>query len=685
MNPTIPQCSGICAALVALVCGLWGCGSGAKTPIADASRSSVDALGPSVEASGPGVEVGVDGGAIDAPMCPASCDDKNDCTTDSCDPNTFQCVHSAVADGQSCEDGSPCTINDICQGGLCYSGPNRTCTATDQCHEAGDCSPRTGECSNPNSQNGKSCDDGLKCTTGDQCQAGVCQGQPFCPSFATCDPTTGICDGSVFPTALSDQLFENASGPTNSNGLVRAPDGQIFLAGTFRNTTNLGNGPVTTMSPTDMNNSAIFLAKLDASTDKATWSQVFLGSRSQGITGVSANGSGQLGLLGSFSGDITVGDTTLEQSSAAAWYILGASATDGRGQWARQVGVPTSSKSQSTGLSGIAGDPQGASFVLCGTVNQAGTDLSASLQGKAQWQGGTDVVLAGLDGATGETLWAAQVGGNNDEDCAGVAMDGQSNTYVVGSYRFASVVSFGNLAPLATVDDPKTVRMFVAKLGQQGPFGVADAGAEDSSGAADAGAQESSSLLNALWSLPFAEGTQGIVPLMLALGSDLVLAGMIPSGGAVMGGVELSASDLFVAKLDGFSGSPLWVKRIGNSARVTLTALAERANGGLLLTGSYSEAFTIGTLSLPAAANGQGTFVAELDSDGDVLAAKGYGGPFSKNMALGVIGRTGGTDAENGSLLMLQFQGGLDLGLPIGSISASTPTTPTVCITTLAP
>jgi hypothetical protein len=89
---------------------------------------------------------------------------------------------------------------------------------------------------------------------------------------------------------------------------------------------------------------------------------------------------------------------------------------------------------------------------------------------------------------------------------------------------------------------------------------------------------------------------------------------------------------------------------------------------------------------LPAAhAGGQGTFVAELDADGNVLAAKGYGDPTHSNYALGAIGRAGGTDAENGSLLMLQFQGGLDLGQPIGSISPSTPTTQAICITTLAP
>ena len=114
------------------------------------------------------------------------------------------------------------------------------------------------------------------------------------------------------------------------------------------------------------------------------------------------SGSGQLGLAGPFSGDIIVGDTDLDWLPTGDQYILAASATDGSGLWARRVAF-SASKSQSTGLRAIAGDPQSAAFVLCGTVNQDGSDLSPSLQGKAQWQGGTDIVLAGLDGATGET------------------------------------------------------------------------------------------------------------------------------------------------------------------------------------------------------------------------------------------------------------------------------------------
>jgi hypothetical protein len=510
-----------------------------------------------------------------------------------------------------------------------------------------------------------------------------------CPSFATCDPATGLCrvdgggDYPIFPTALVEHVFEHASGPTNSNGLVRTPDGQIFVAGNFFNTTDLGTGAISTEQPNDPGNSAIFMAKLDPSTGGASWTQAFLGSQTQGVAAFAANGSGQLGLMGAFSGDIMIGDTELQALSATDQFILAASSTDGSGLWAKRVRF-SGSKTQATGLRGMAGDPspqpQGGAFVLCGTVNQDGTDLSPLLRGKAQWQGGTDIVVAGLDGAAGDTLWATQVGGVNDEDCAGVAMDGRSNTYVVGGYRFGSVVKFGNLPALPMVGDPKAVRMFVAKLGPQ-----------PSADSADADAQGSSNGLNAVWAVDFGERsqTQTIVSTaMLALGPDVVVAGTITAGALSLNGVDMSASGTFLAKLDGSTGSPAWVKGIGKAANVKVTALAERANGGLLLTGTYYTAFTLGTSILPAPppSGFGGTFVAELDSNGNVLAAKGYGDPTYANGAMGVIGRTDGPAAEqDGCLLMLQFQGRLDLGQPIGLISPSNTQVPAICIATLAP
>ena len=49
------------------------------------------------------------------------------------------------------------------------------CTASDQCHVAGTCNPSTGICSNPNKADGSSCSDGNPCTV-DACSGGVCVG-----------------------------------------------------------------------------------------------------------------------------------------------------------------------------------------------------------------------------------------------------------------------------------------------------------------------------------------------------------------------------------------------------------------------------------------------------------------------------------------------------------------------------
>ena len=674
MTPTLSLSSRLCVAfamVVSLAAGGAGCGGGSTASGADAAGS------PSIDALDPGADVAA--AAADAPACPASCDDKNDCTIDSCDPVTFQCVNTPVPDGQSCQ-GRPCTTNGVCRSGSCLDGPFKSCTASDQCHKAGACDPGTGECTNPNSQNGKQCDDGLKCTAGDQCLNGVCQGEPFCPSFAICDPDTGFCHGdsgqSVFPTAVSKWIFQNVEGPSNGNGLVRTSDGSIFMAGDFFNTTDLGSGPITTDPPRDQTNTDIFIAEIDPSTGKATWTRSFPGAQNQSVMAFAVNGSGQLGLVGPFSGDIMLGDTEVDARSGDQ-YILGASSTDGSGLWARRVKF-SANPSQSTGLRGIAGDPnpqpKGATFVLCGTANQDGTDLSPLLQGKAEWQGGTDIVLAGLDGATGRNLWVAQVGGTNDEDCAAVAMDGQSNTYVAGTYRFGSVVTFGDLPALPIVTEPRAIRMFVAKLGPQNPDSVTDAGA-----------QGSSSSLNAVWAVPFGEWTLTIVPTsVLALGNDVVVLGTNPSGG-LLNGVDLGGAGTFVARLAGSNGSVGWIKGIGAGGNVVVTAMAEGANGGLLLTGKYFQAFTLGKTQLSAPNTSEGaTFVAQLDRNGDIVAAKGFPEPSSGNLPAGVIGLMGGSGNElGGSMLLISFTGNLDLGPPVGAISTNSAST--ICAATLAP
>ena len=133
-----------------------------------------------------------DGGLCDSLGGTAvSCDDGDPCTADTCAPANG-CAH-AVTDGP-CDDGSECTLGDVCKSGICKGKPAKCddgdpCTA-DACDAVLGCttSPLTGPC-----------DDGDACTVGDVCDAGVCKaGEQVCPpctSSAECEQDADLCNG----------------------------------------------------------------------------------------------------------------------------------------------------------------------------------------------------------------------------------------------------------------------------------------------------------------------------------------------------------------------------------------------------------------------------------------------------------------------------------------------------------
>ena len=124
-----------------------------------------------------------------------------------CDPPSGQCSNPAKADGTGCNDNNACTQTDTCVAGKCTGNSPIACTAPDQCHDAGSCDPTTGKCSNPNKPDGATCNDGNSCTQTDQCKAGTCTGtNPVqcapvdqCHQAGQCDPATGQCSNPAKP------------------------------------------------------------------------------------------------------------------------------------------------------------------------------------------------------------------------------------------------------------------------------------------------------------------------------------------------------------------------------------------------------------------------------------------------------------------------------------------------------
>jgi hypothetical protein len=145
-------------------------------------------------------------GAVVAPSCPASCDDLDPCTTDTCDESTgLGCAHAPVV----CDDGDACNGTETCNpaNGECLAGIPVVCPALDECH-VGVCDPVNGECSNVNAPDGFPCDDHDACTPEDTCQHGTCVGvgticgeDPPTMTTVSCNPTTA--QRGLVPTQVS--------------------------------------------------------------------------------------------------------------------------------------------------------------------------------------------------------------------------------------------------------------------------------------------------------------------------------------------------------------------------------------------------------------------------------------------------------------------------------------------------
>jgi hypothetical protein len=115
------------------------------------------------------------------------CGDANDCTTDACNETTNAC--ESTNNTLACDDGLFCTVLDSCSGGVCTGGLPNPCDdangcTTDSCNEAGNVCV--------NAANTSACNDGDPCTENDVCSAGTCSGSeiPDCTATTTTLPTT---------------------------------------------------------------------------------------------------------------------------------------------------------------------------------------------------------------------------------------------------------------------------------------------------------------------------------------------------------------------------------------------------------------------------------------------------------------------------------------------------------------
>ena len=135
------------------------------------------------------------------------------CVDGICDENADQCTGDPLIAGTPCNDDQFCTVNDSCDGlGNCL-GDARDCSAlTNQCNQGG-CDDTSDQCVALPANEGSACDDGLYCTTGETCQTGSCAGSDRdCDDGDTCtldacDEANDACDNQLIPNPNAEGVW----------------------------------------------------------------------------------------------------------------------------------------------------------------------------------------------------------------------------------------------------------------------------------------------------------------------------------------------------------------------------------------------------------------------------------------------------------------------------------------------
>ena len=167
-----------------------------------------------------------------------TCDDKNVCTNDACDPK-LGCVNTA--NSAPCDaDGNPCTVGDVCVAKACTTGKQRNCDDGDECTDDS-CDAQTGNCvlaniagCGGNCRTDEHCDDSTTCTT-QKCEkkAGAEWGKCFytnqpgkCTDFNGCTDNdhcdAGKCVGTEKSCVDGNLCTNDGCDPTS--GCVFAPN-----------------------------------------------------------------------------------------------------------------------------------------------------------------------------------------------------------------------------------------------------------------------------------------------------------------------------------------------------------------------------------------------------------------------------------------------------------------------------
>ena len=251
--------------------------------------------------------------------------------------------------------------------------------------------------------------------------------------------------------------------------------------------------------------------------------------------------------------------------------------------------------------------------------------------------------------SSGTPVWSRAVSGSGGSVPAAIAVDGNGDVLVTGS--FAGTADFGGGALTST----GTADIFLAKYA--------------SATGAYLWAQRFGDIANSGFGIT-AHGNGVAVD----SSNNVLLTGSF-QGVVNFGGSNLSDSslttDVFVVKFNA-AGVHQWSKNFPNTALDSGQAIAVDPSGNVAITGTYTGTVNFGGGNLPAGHGGlNAAFVAEFDPSGTHLWSRGFFDTTAGTAALSVFGNGVACDSSGNVVITGSFGHTVDFGTGILTASGS--------------
>jgi hypothetical protein len=373
-------------------------------------------------------------------------------------------------------------------------------------------------------------------------------------------------------------------GMESVDAVAIAPDGGVFVAGSFEQTIDLGGGPLVAAGWD------LFVAKFGAD-GQHIWSKRFgNGSSQAGSARLRLLTNGDLVIAGAYRGSLTLGATTLNAVGESDVFIVRMSNV-GEPIWARSGGT-----ANFDGVQDLSVDPND-NIALCGQFTGTGSFF-----------GGPDLSNA--------NVWLARVTAAGDHSWSrAMAAGGIDNYCGVASMSDGDVVFAGNFNGTVNAGGGT----FTSTSGTKDMYVVRYAGTDGSH----------------RWSMAKGGAGQETAYDVEPSGSSIVVTGSFSSS-ISFGGSTLTAKagdDVFVAKFDGGNGSHQFSVAMGGMSQDGGRRLAVRSDGVVTVAGQFAGTADFGGMSLTGSPVSD-HFVVDLDaSSGAALSVRSVTGTRISDIA----------------------------------------------------